>query len=138
MMTNSQKRQKRYSKVDSSLIRRNWKKIVLSQIVLLVFVTSLLVLTVSVASALSPSSTGSVAQDSTEETQGEDWKPVGAGIAIGLAGLGAGIGMGTAGSAAVGAITEKPETFGRAIIFLVFIEAVAIYGLVVAILVLFG
>ncbi|MEM1658521.1 MAG: ATP synthase subunit C [Candidatus Jordarchaeales archaeon] len=57
---------------------------------------------------------------------------IGAGLAIGLAGLGAGVGMGTAGAAAIGAITERPEVFGRTMIYIVFIEAIAIYGLVVA------
>ncbi len=62
---------------------------------------------------------------------------VGVGLAIGLAGLGAGVGMGTAGAAAIGAITERPEVFGKAMIFIVFIEAIAIYGLVIAFM-LFG
>ncbi|MHA2230875.1 MAG: ATP synthase subunit C [Candidatus Hodarchaeales archaeon] len=125
--------------MENSFIRRNWKKIVISQIGLLVAVSCLVFLTITVATAFSPSgNAAAVAEDDVNATAGPaDYKPIGAGIAIGLAGLGAGIGMGTAGSAAVGAITEKPETFGRAIIFLVFIEAVAIYGLVVAILVLF-
>lgn len=60
----------------------------------------------------------------------------GAGLAIGLAGLGAGIGMGTASSAIIGAITEKPEMFGKTLIFVVLIEAVAIYGLVISFLLL--
>jgi len=121
----------------SSLIHLNWKKIVLSQIGLLIFVTCLVVLTVSVTTAFAPGGGASITQDNETAAAGEEFKPIGVGLAIGLAGLGAGIGMGTAGAAAVGAITEKPETFGRAIIFLVFIEAVAIYGLVVAILILF-
>jgi len=62
---------------------------------------------------------------------------VGAGLAIGLAGLGAGVGMGNASAAAIGAITEKPEVFGKSMIFIVMMEAIAIYGLVIAIL-LFG
>ena len=62
---------------------------------------------------------------------------IGAGSAIGLAGLGAGVGMGTASAAAIGAITEKPEVFGKSMIFIVMMEAIAIYGLVIAIL-LFG
>ena len=62
---------------------------------------------------------------------------IGAGLAIGLAGLGAGVGMGTASAAAIGAITEKPEVFGKSMIFIVMMEAIAIYGLVIAIL-LFG
>ena len=66
-----------------------------------------------------------------------DLSPIGAGLAIGIAGIGAAIGMGMAGSAAIGAITEKPEVFGKAFLFIVLIEAVAIYGLLVAILMVF-
>ena len=126
--------------MDISLIRRYWKKIVIMQIALMMAITCLAFLTVSVAAALNPSDKASVSADDTNATivEAADFNPIGAGLAIGLAGLGAGIGMGTAGAAAIGAITEKPETFGRAIIFLVFIEAVAIYGLVIAILLLFG
>jgi V/A-type H+-transporting ATPase subunit K len=60
----------------------------------------------------------------------------GVGLAIGLAGLGAGLGMGSAGAAAVGAISERPEVFGKAMIFIVFIEAIAIYGLLIAFMLL--
>jgi len=66
-----------------------------------------------------------------------DLGPIGAGLAVGIAGIGAAIGMGMAGSAAIGAITEKPEVFGKAFLFIVLIEAVAIYGLLVAILLVF-
>jgi V/A-type H+-transporting ATPase subunit K len=66
-----------------------------------------------------------------------DLGPVGAGLGVGLAGIGAGIGMGIAGSAAIGAITEKPEVFGKAFLFIVLIEAVAIYGLLISILLIF-
>jgi V/A-type H+-transporting ATPase subunit K len=59
---------------------------------------------------------------------------LGAGLALGLAGVGASLGMGTASAAALGAITEKPETFGKSILYVVFIEAVAIYGFVIAFL----
>ncbi len=59
---------------------------------------------------------------------------IGAGLALGLAGAGAGLGMGTASAAALGAITEKPETFGKSILYVVFIEAIAIYGFVIAFL----
>ena len=59
---------------------------------------------------------------------------LGAGLALGLAAIGAALGMGTASAAALGAITEKPETFGKSILYVVFIEAVAIYGFVIAFL----
>ncbi len=54
---------------------------------------------------------------------------IGAGIAAGLASCGAGIGLGTASAAAIGAIAEKPEMLGRTLLFVVLIEAIAIYGL---------
>ena len=54
---------------------------------------------------------------------------VGAGIAAGLAALGAGIGLGTASAAAIGAIAEKPELLGKTLLYIVLIEAIAIYGL---------
>lgn len=59
---------------------------------------------------------------------------IGAGLVLGLAGIGASLGMGTASAAALGAITEKPEVFGKSILYVVFIEAVAIYGFVIAFL----
>jgi len=61
---------------------------------------------------------------------------IGAGLAMGLAGLGVGLGMGTASSAAVGAMAERPEVFGRTLIYIVFIEAVAIYAMVISLLLL--
>jgi V/A-type H+-transporting ATPase subunit K len=61
---------------------------------------------------------------------------VGAGLAVGLAGIGGGIGMGTASAAALGAITEKPEVFGKSILYVVFIEVIAIYGFVIAFMLL--
>jgi V/A-type H+-transporting ATPase subunit K len=54
---------------------------------------------------------------------------VGAGIAAGLAALGAGLGLGTASAAAIAAIAEKEELFGRTLVYIVLIEAIAIYGL---------
>jgi V/A-type H+-transporting ATPase subunit K len=54
---------------------------------------------------------------------------VGAGIAAGLAALGAGVGLGTASAAAIGAIAEKPELLGKTLLYIVLIEAIAIYGL---------
>ena len=73
-----------------------------------------------------------------EQTTSASYALIGAGLAIGLAGLGAGLGMGTASAAAIGAIAEKPEVFSKTLIFIVFIEAIAIYGLVVAFMLIMG
>ena len=70
-------------------------------------------------------------------TESQDYKgmiALAAGLAIAVAGGAAALGMASAGSAAIGAMAEKPEIFGKALIFVVFIEAVAIYGFVIAFL----
>ncbi len=61
---------------------------------------------------------------------------LGAGIATGLAAIGAGIAVGMAGAAAVGAIAEKPELFGRSLVIVGLAEGIAIYGLIISILIL--
>jgi len=64
-------------------------------------------------------------------------KAIGSGLAIGLAGIGGGIGVGVAGAAAISAVAENREMFGTAFIFVVLGEGIAIYGLLVAIIILF-
>ncbi len=57
-------------------------------------------------------------------------------LSAGLAALGAGIAVAYVGSAAVGAITEKPESFGRILVIVGLAEGIAIYGIIVAIMIL--
>lgn len=64
------------------------------------------------------------------------WVFIGAAAATGLATLGAGFAVARVGVAAVGALAEKPELFGRLLIFIGLAEGIAIYGLIVAILML--
>jgi V/A-type H+-transporting ATPase subunit K len=59
-----------------------------------------------------------------------------AALSTGLASIGAGIAVANTGAAAVGAIAEKPESFGRALIFVGMGEGIAIYGLIISFLVL--
>jgi len=65
-------------------------------------------------------------------------KAIGAAIAMGLSAIGAGIAVGRTGAAASAATAEKPEIAGRLLIYLVLGEGIAIYGLLVAILVIFA
>jgi V/A-type H+-transporting ATPase subunit K len=64
------------------------------------------------------------------------WAFIAAAAATGLAALGAGFAVARVGTAAVGALAEKPELFGRLLIFIGLAEGIAIYGLIVAILIL--
>jgi V/A-type H+-transporting ATPase subunit K len=61
---------------------------------------------------------------------------IGIGLPTGLATIGAGIAVSSVGSASLAVITEKPEMFGRTLIYLGLAEGIAIYGLVVSILLL--
>ena len=61
---------------------------------------------------------------------------IGVGLPTGLATIGAGIAVSSVGSASLAVITEKPEMFGRTLIYLGLAEGIAIYGLVVSILLL--
>ncbi|MCZ3366335.1 MULTISPECIES: ATP synthase subunit K [Methanobacterium] len=63
---------------------------------------------------------------------------VGAGAAIGFAGLGSGIGQGITGASSVGAVVEDKDMFAQGLIFAVLSETQAIYGLLVAILIMLG
>ncbi len=68
----------------------------------------------------------------------EGLKYIGAALAIGLACIGAGIAVGGAAPAAIGAYSEDKDTFGKAMIFVVLGEGIAIYGFVISFLVLFS
>ena len=60
----------------------------------------------------------------------------GSGLATGLSTIGAAIAVGLVGSSAMGAMSERPEMAGRALIFVGLAEGIAIYGLIVAIMIL--
>ena len=59
---------------------------------------------------------------------------IGAGLAIGLTAFAAGMAEKEIGAAAVGAMAEKEEVFGKGLILTVIPETLVIFGLVVAIL----
>lgn len=64
------------------------------------------------------------------------WGYLAAALATGLSALGAGIAVGSVGSAAIGAIAEKPELLGRVLIMVGLAEGIAIYGLIISILII--
>ncbi|MDH3672921.1 MAG: ATP synthase subunit C [Gammaproteobacteria bacterium] len=61
---------------------------------------------------------------------------IGIGMPTAVATIGAGIAVGPVGAASLAVIAEKPETFGRTLVYLGLAEGIAIYGLVVTILLL--
>lgn len=61
---------------------------------------------------------------------------ISAAIAVGLGSLGAGIAVAAAAPAAIGAFSENEKNFGKSLIFVALGEGVAIYGLLIAILII--
>lgn len=60
------------------------------------------------------------------------WIAIAAAITMAGSALAAGWAISTTGVAAAGATAEKPEVFGRVLIFVALAEAIAIYGLLIA------
>jgi V/A-type H+-transporting ATPase subunit K len=59
---------------------------------------------------------------------------LGAAIAVAGSTIGAGIAVAYAGAAALAAMSERPEVFGRAMVIVGLAEGIAIYGLIVGII----
>jgi V/A-type H+-transporting ATPase subunit K len=64
------------------------------------------------------------------------WGYVAAALATGLSALGAAFAVASVGAAAVGALAEKPELFGRVVILVGLAEGIAIYGVIISVLIL--
>lgn len=85
------------------------------------------------------SETTAQADDSSEATSDDvdtGSAFIGAAIAVGASALGAGIAVAYTGSAALATVSEQPDLFGRAMVIVGLAEGVAIYGLIVAVLIL--
>jgi len=63
-------------------------------------------------------------------------KYIAAAIAVGLGSIAGGVAVAVVGSAAMGAVAERPELMGRSLIYVGLAEGIAIYGMVVAIMIL--
>lgn len=61
---------------------------------------------------------------------------IAASIAFGLGAIGAGIAIANVGAAAMGAISEKPEIAGQALIFIALVEGLVIFGFIIALMIL--
>jgi V/A-type H+-transporting ATPase subunit K len=96
---------------------------------------------------LTPFLAPALAQAGAPETQGPapaarqspevmKWGFIAAALVTGLSALGAAYAVAVVGGAAMGAVAEKPETAGRALVFVGLAEGIAIYGLIVAIMIL--
>ena len=82
--------------------------------------------------------TSAAAAGLAQEAASDPYRPIAAAISVSVGSISAAYAVSTTGSAAVGAIAERPEIFGRALIFVGLAEGVAIYGLIIAFIILGG
>lgn len=116
-----------------------------------VFSTVILILVINLASAVTdarsqqhqggPPDTAVASVQSSKNVSSEQARVIGWGFAAaafstGIGCLGAGIAVAYVGSAALGAISEKPELTARALIYVGLAEGIAIYGLIISIMIL--
>ena len=76
--------------------------------------------------------------DDTQANNSKGMTMIAAGLAVGLAGIGGGIAVGSGAPAAIAATSEDPKSFAKSMLFVALGEAIAIYGLVIALLMLFS
>ncbi len=80
-----------------------------------------------------PAAVATAAEQATESSS--TWAALlGAAIAVAGSSIGAAIAVAYTGAAALAAMSERPELFGRAMVIVGLAEGIAIYGLIVAII----
>ena len=83
--------------------------------------------------------TETVSEERAEEKDSKSYMGLGflaAAISTSVSAIAAGIAVAIVGSAAMGAVAERPEVMGRSIIFVGLAEGIAIYGLIISIMIL--
>lgn len=112
---------------------RGWRNVIaLNLLGFLIAEAALLILTADTALAQAKGGSGG----GGPVTLGMGLAILGAGLPTGLATIGAGIAIGPVGAAAMATIAERPEAFGRTLVYLGLAEGIAIYGLVISIMLL--
>ena len=99
----------------------------------LLLVAALVVLALALSAG--PAAAAPVAARRPRQPSSASWAAlIGAAIAVAGSSIGAAIAVAYTGAAALAAMSERPELFGRAMVIVGLAEGIAIYGLIVAII----
>jgi V/A-type H+-transporting ATPase subunit K len=98
-------------------------------------IVGLMALGIGLIWLISPS-TVIAAEGDEADSSIDGYSSIAAAISTGMATIGAGFAVAGTGAAAVGAIAEKPKSFGQALIFVGLAEGIAIYGLIISFMIL--
>ena len=107
---------------------------VFGSLILIVAMTSVSVFASPSDSTEEPEQTEQAQEDANDSSKGLGL--LAAGLVTGLAGIGGGIAVAAGAPAAIAATSEDPKSFGKSIIFVALGESIALYGVVIAILIL--
>jgi V/A-type H+/Na+-transporting ATPase subunit K len=89
---------------------------------------------VAAAEAVQPTAAPAAAQPAQPADSSSGPALLGAAIAVAASSIGAAIAVAYTGAAALATMSERPELFGRAMVIVGLAEGIAIYGLIVAII----
>ena len=109
---------------------RSRKRTLIMQLASFAFVFAVCMICPFVASAASADAAGAAAAGA------DGMAYIGAAAATGISCIGGGIAVGNAAPAAIGATSEDPKAFGKAIIFVALGEGIALYGMLISIMIL--
>lgn len=106
---------------------------------LILFMATFATTTVLAAAEDTESSNANVTINSTNNQAKTDkeWDSIAMAIVMGLSSIGSGLAVSAAAPAAIGATSEDPKAFGKAIVFVGLAEGVPIFGLLVALIIKF-
>ena len=112
--------------------RAGWRLLVAVNALMIIASATVLVVATAATSAATP---GAQPAAAPVDTSAGSWAALlGASIAVAGSSIGAAIAVAFTGAAALAALSERPELFGRAMVILGLSEGIAIYGLIVAII----
>jgi V/A-type H+-transporting ATPase subunit K len=110
-----------------------WRLLVAVNALMIIAAATVLIVAAAATSVAAP---GVQPDAAPVDTSGRWAALLGAAIAVAGSSIGAAIAVAYTGAAALAALSERPEMFGRAMVILGLSEGIAIYGLIVAIILL--
>ena len=125
--------------MDRENVKRDFKKKTRLSILFLaalLIIFSMIAATRSYAENQTGESAGSNSIMSAEQADVAKFGLIAAAIAFGFGAIGAGIAIANVGAAAMGAIAEKPEIAGQALIFIALAEGLVVFGFITALMIL--
>lgn len=118
-------------------------KLRIAQSLIMLFTVMVIVLTFSTSNAFSSSGDELTADKALinhelEKSKIEEMKfaLIAAAAAFGLGAIGAGIAISHVGAAAMGAVAEKPQLAGQALIFVALAEGIVVFGFITALMII--